>query len=159
MSASQVSITALRAMMAQETAEVFLVCVTVSHPAIVTQRLVHNTEVIHRASGDYGPCPMQIKLPSQVDDKVPTVDIVIDNVDREVLRQIRTVAGVPKVTLEVILASSPDHVEAGPFDFSLMDASYDVLAIRGTLGYQDDVLNQQVPAQTYTPSNSPGLFL
>jgi len=84
---------------------------------------------------------------------------VVDNVDREVLQQIREVSGVPKVTMEVILASSPDTVEAGPFDFSLKQASYDVLAITGTLGYEDDILNQRVPAMSYTPSNSPGLFL
>jgi hypothetical protein len=27
------------------------------------------------------------------------------------------------------------------------------------IGYQEDFLNQGVPAQTYTPSNSPGLFV
>lgn len=159
MSSSQISANALRAMLAQETAEVFLVCVTITHPAIDTQRLVNNTEVVHRAAGDYIPCPMKLVLPDQVDDQVPQVTIVIDNVDREVLRQIRLVDGVPQVRMEVILASSPDTVEAGPFDFALMSATYDVLAINGVLGYQDDVLNQQVPAQTYTPVNSPGLFL
>ena len=159
MSTSEISETALRAMLSQETAEVFLVCVTITHPAIDTQRLVNNTEVVHRAVGDYIPCPMKLVLPDQVDDQVPQVTIVIDNVDREVLRQIRLVDGVPQVRMEVILASSPDTVEAGPFDFALMSATYDVLSINAVLGYQDDVLNQQVPAQTYTPVNSPGLFL
>lgn len=154
-----VSIPAMQALLAQETAEVFLVCVTITHPDIPTQRLVHNNEVVHRAVGDYTPCPMQVNMPPQVEDQIPQVQLVVDNVDRTVLQLIRNVSGVPKVMLEVVLASSPDTVEAGPFDFSLMSASYDVLAITGTLGYQDDVLNQQVPALTYTPTNSPGLFL
>ncbi|WP_130617990.1 DUF1833 family protein [Dyella amyloliquefaciens] len=159
MSTSTISVTALQAMLAQETAEVFLVCVTITHPDIDTQRLVNNTEVVSRAAGDYLPCPMNLALPDQTEDQVPEVNIVIDNVDREVLRQIRLIRGVPQVTLEVILASSPDTVEAGPFDFSLKSTNYDVLSINGTLGYDDDILNQQVPAQTYTPVNSPGLFL
>lgn len=155
----EVSANALRAMLAQETGEVFLVGVTITHPAIATQYLVNNNAVVHRAAGDFLPAPMRITLPAQVDDQIPQVQIVIDNVDREVLRLIRTVSGVPQITLEVFLASSPDTVEAGPFDFSLMSVVYDVLTITGTLGYQDDVLNQMVPAQSYTPPNSPGLFL
>lgn len=156
---TQVSINAMRAMFAQQTAEVFLVCLTITHPDITTLRLVNNTQPVVRAAGTYQPYPMQLILPAQRDDQLPQVDIVIDNVDREVLRQIRTVSGVPKVTMEVILASSPDTVEAGPFDFSLKQAGYDVLAITGTLGYEDDILNQRVPAMEYTPTNSPGLFL
>ena len=156
---TQVSINAMRAMFAQQTGEVFLVCLTITHPSITTQRLVNNTQPVVRSAGAYQPYPMQLSLPAQLDDQLPTVDIVVDNVDREVLQQIREVSGVPKVTMEVILASSPDTVEAGPFDFSLKQASYDVLAITGTLGYEDDILNQRVPAMSYTPSNSPGLFL
>lgn len=156
---AQVSINAMRAMFAQETGEVFLVCLTITHPDITTLRLVNNAAAVARAAGTYQPYPMQLILPAQRDDQLPQVDIVIDNVDREVLRQIRTLTGVPKVTMEVIMASSPDTVEAGPFDFALKQASYDVLAITGTLGYEDDILNQQVPAMTYTPTNSPGLFL
>lgn len=156
---SQVSINAMRAMFAQETGEVFLVCLTITHPDITTLRLVNNTQPVVRSAGTYQPYPMQLSLPAQRDDQLPQVDIVIDNVDREVLRQIRLLVGVPQVTMEVIMASSPDTVEAGPFDFALKQASYDVLAITGTLGYEDDILNQQVPAMTYTPTNSPGLFL
>jgi len=156
---TQVSINAMHAMFAQQTGEVFLVCLTITHPSITTQRLVNNTQPVVRSAGTYQPYPMQLSLPAQLDDQLPTVDIVVDNVDREVLQQIREVSGVPKVTMEVILASSPDTVEAGPFDFSLKQASYDVLAITGTLGYEDDILNQRVPAMSYTPSNSPGLFL
>ena len=159
MNTSQVSINAMRAMFAQETGEVFLVCLTITHPDITTLRLVNNTQVVVRTAGTYQPYPMQLSLPAQRDDQLPQVDIVIDNVDREVLRQIRLLAGVPQVTMEVIMASSPDTVEAGPFDFALKSATYDVLAITGTLGYEDDILNQQVPAMTYTPTNSPGLFL
>lgn len=156
---SQVSINAMRAMFAQETGEVFLVCLTITHPDITTLRLVNNAAAVARSAGTYQPYPMQLMLPAQRDDQLPQVDIVIDNVDREVLRQIRTLSGVPKVTMEVILASSPDTVEAGPFDFVLKHAGYDVLAITGTLGYEDDILNQQVPSMQYTPSNSHGLFL
>lgn len=154
-----VSINAMRAMFAQETGEVFLVCLTITHPDITTQRLVNNSQPIARTAGTYTPCPMQLTLPPQRDDQLPQVNIIIDNIDREVLRQIRTVSGVPQVAMEVILASSPDTVEVGPLDFTLLSTTYDVLAITGVLGYEQDILNQRVPAADYTPTNSPGLFL
>lgn len=154
-----VSVNALRAMLAQETGEVFLVCITITHPSIVTQRLVNDAQPLVRTAGTYTPCPMQMTLPAQRSDQIPQVNLVIDNVDRTVLEQIRTVAGIPQVVMEVVLASSPDVVEAGPFDFALMSATYDVMTITGVLGYMDEVLNQKVPADEYTPTNSPGLFL
>lgn len=154
-----VSVNAMKALLAQETGEVFLACITITHPSITTLRLVNDTQPLVRSAGTYVPCPLQVLLPAQRDDQIPQVNLVIDNVDRTVLEQIRELAGVPQITLEIVLASSPDTVEAGPFDFSLLSASYDVLSITGTLGYMDDVLNQQVPAMQYTPTNSPGLFL
>lgn len=152
-----VSPTALQAMLAQETAEVFLVFLQISHSAFGTLRLVHNTQSVTRADGTYDPYPMRILLPDQRSDQIPEVQIIVDNVDRMVLEKIRTLDGIPSVTMDVALASSPDTLEAGPFNFSLLNVTYDALAITGKLGYEDDLLNQPVPSTIYTPTNSPGL--
>jgi hypothetical protein len=58
-----------------------------------------------------------------------------------------------------VLASSPDTVEAGPFAMSLQSADATAQTITGTLGYEQDIFAQQVPAQQYLPTSSPGLFL
>lgn len=154
----EISQTALRAMFAQETEEVFLICLRISHPDITTFRLVNNTEPVVRLDGTYQPYPFEVVLPKDTEGQVPQVNLVVDNVDREVSRQLENLQGRPRVEFEVVLASQPDTIEAGPFDFSLMNATVNAIVISGTLGYEDNILNQAFPAQSYSPINSPGLY-
>jgi hypothetical protein len=151
--------TAAQAILARETAEVFLVCLTISGPGLDTLRAVNNTQPIVRSMGTFHPYPFEAVLPEDTDSASPQVQLRVDNVDLQVTRALREYQGVPQCTLEVVLASNPDVVEVGPFEFSILAAEYDALVITATLGYEEDFLNQAVPAQTYTPSNSPGMFV
>lgn len=156
----QVSATALQAWLAQQTAEVFVACLKIEHPSLPsTIRLARNTEPLVRADGTYMPYAFTIALPSQRDDEMPQVSVTVDNTDLEVNNALRSLVGAPKVTFDVVPASSPDSSEAGPFEYSLQTATCTADTIQGTLGYEDDVFSQQVPGQNYTPSSSPGLFL
>ena len=157
-----VSANALRAMLAQETGEVFLLCVTISHPTFAEPyRLVYDQNPLVRAVGTFQPFAFALNLPNEQDDSPPTVQMSIDNVDNAILQAVRTLgAGVrPDVTLEVVLASTPDVVEKGPYDFKFLSADYDEASITGTIGFEDDILNTAIPGDTYTPTNSPGLFV
>lgn len=149
---------ASRAILSQSTDEVFLACLSISHPAIDTIRIVNNTETVMRLAGEFTPYPFQATIPSDNEDAPSPITITIDGVDREVARLIRNLEGIPKAVLEVVLASSPDVVELGPFDFDIIDSDIDVLTVQLTAGYVEDLMNQGVPAQTYTPSNSKGLW-
>lgn len=150
---------AASAIIARETEEVFLACLTLTHPDLDTIRIVNNTETVIRVVGSYQPYPFEAVLPEDTDAASPHVTIRIDNCDREVTRKLRDLEGVPKCTLEVILASSPNTVEVGPFEFAVLSAEYDALLISVQLGYEEDFLNQAVPSQIYSPTNSPGLFV
>ncbi|HET9819656.1 MAG TPA: DUF1833 family protein [Rhodanobacteraceae bacterium] len=155
----QVSPTALQAMLAQDTAEVFVPILRIEHPDLASPILLaYNTETVTRADGDYLPYAFQVNLPAQLDEEIPTVQLTVDNTDLAVNDKIRSLVGKPTVTLSVVLASSPDTVEAGPFVMSLQTAQADANTIQGTLGYEDGVFAQLVPGQSYIPSNSPGLF-
>ena len=158
----RVSPVALRAMLAQETEEVFLGALTITHPSFAAPyRLVCDQMPLNRASGTFEPFAFQITLPSEQDDQVPQVTLTIDNVDNQILASIRNLppGARPQVMLEVVLASQPDTVECGPYEYALLSVDYDVSQISGTLGYEDDLLNTSIPGDTYTPTNSPGLFL
>lgn len=156
----QVSPTALQAMLAQDTAEVFVPILRIEHPDLPSQILLaYNTETVTRADGDYLPYAFQVNLPAQLDEEIPTVQLTVDNTDLMVNDKIRSLVGKPTVTLSVVLASSPDTVEAGPFVMSLQTAHADANTIQGALGYEDDVFAQLVPGGNYLPSNSPGLFM
>ena len=85
--------------------------------------------------------------------------MTVDNTDLEVNDKIKTLVGQPDVTFMVVLASSPDTVEAGPFMMKLSNAQATAESITGTLGQEGDIFSQLVPGQQYLPTNSPGLFL
>jgi hypothetical protein len=156
----EISQEAMQAILAQQTGEVFVPFLKIDHPDFANPiRLAMNTEAVTRADGDYMPYAFQINLPDQREDQLPQVTLTVDNTDLEVNDAIRTIQGPPTVTMDVALASSPDTVEIGPFQYSLTSATADANTIQGVLGFEDDIFAQQVPAQMYTPTSSPGLFM
>ena len=147
-------------MMAQNSAEVFIPLLRIEHPDLdAPQLLAYNSEAVVRTDGTYRPYNFKINLPRQSDEEVPEVTLTVDNTDLEVNDKIRTLVGEPSVTFMVVLASSPDVEEAGPFAMKLASAQATAETITGTLGQEQDVFSQMVPAQQFMPSNSPGLFL
>lgn len=156
----QISIEGMRAMFAQETGEVPLVCLTMEHPDWEDGpiRVVYNSEPVTRAAGVYWPAPFEITLPEETKENVPTVTMTVMNMDSNIVRQIKSIDGRIKVTMEIVLASTPDVLEAGPFELYALGAQYDMDSIQATLGYEEDILNTLFPSGRYTPSNSPGMF-
>ncbi len=151
----------LRALLAQETNEVFLTCVTIDHPSFESPyRLVDDTKNLVRASGTFEPFAFTLNLPDQSEDSVPQVQMSIDNVDNKILLAVRTLpAGVrPSMTIEVVTASEPDARVAGPLEFTVLSIDYDEASITATLGVDDNILNV-ILGDIYTPTNSPGMFL
>lgn len=146
-------------MLAQDTAEVFIPCLHIDHPSFAAPiRIAYNTETVVRADGDYLPYPFQITLPNQREDDIPWVKVTVDNTDLSINDAIRNLVGAPSVRFDVVLASSPDTVEAGPFYFELQQATADANTIQGTLGQDASIFSQMFPGQQYSPSNSKGLF-
>lgn len=155
---TQLSLQGLQAVLAQETPEVFLSCLTLTHPNLaVPIRVVNNTQDLVRAAGTFTAYPFEITFPSQEEDRLPQPRLRIDNVDRGILVALRALRGPVTVTLDAVMASSPNTVEAGPFVFSLRGAPYDANAIEGVLGFED-VLNEPFPKDTFTPQLFPGMF-
>lgn len=155
-----ISATAMQAVLAQQTSEVFVPCLNINHPSFTSPILLAmNTESMVRTAGTYQPYAFQINLPDQREDQLPQVKLTVDNTDLQVNNAIRTLTGQPTVTMDVVLASSPNTIEIGPFNYNLTSATADANTIQGVLGFEDDIFAQQVPAQLYTPTSSPGLFL
>lgn len=153
---------AAQAILARETAVVFLSAMRITHPDLVEPiRIVNNTEPVQRAEGQYVPWSFEALLPDDTEQAINAhVDVTIDNVDRRVSRIVRSLSGVrPQVSIEIIIADQPDVVERGPFDFSVLSVDTDVMTLRLSLGHEEDILNQAVPAQSYSPTNSPGMYI
>lgn len=97
-------------------------------------------------------------MPEETEEAPPVVQLSICNVDRSIVNAVRSVSGEPiTVTMSIVLASSPDVIEAGPITFVMLDVEYDAGAVTGTLAFEGDVLNQAYPSETFNPSDYPGL--
>ena len=152
------SLAARQAVNAPETGEVFLLLLTLDLEELETPiRVVNNTKDIVSLGETYIAFPFEIALPDEDPDSVVRVTLRIDNVDREIVKNLRTVSSPLAVSLEVVMASSPDIVEAGPFNMTLVTAEYDALTVTGELAFED-VLNEPFPGHAYVPGDYPGLF-
>lgn len=157
--AREVSQTALQAVLAEETNKVFLACLKISHPDMATDiRVVHDKQDLTRSDGTYIAFPFKVNLPSDSEDNIPKVNITIGNVDQTIIKELRKLTDPPTIRLEVVLASSPNTVEVGPFDFELKNISYDAFQITGELGYAEDFLNEPFPKDTFNPNTARGMF-
>lgn len=146
-------------MFAQETGEVFLLLLVIEHPSLPAPiRVVNNTEDIDSGGVTYQRFPFELALPPENDEAPPTVSLRIANADRQIVQAVRSLAGeAMTVALSVVMASSPDTVEAGPYRFTLRDVTYDAAIVEGTLRFED-ILNEPYPADEFTPARFPGLF-
>lgn len=147
-----------RALFAQETEEAFIVLLTIDHANLLTpQRFAHNTVDFISRGETYLAYPFEIDLPGQDPERPPRVTLRIDNVSREIVLTLRQIQSAPTVTMEVVMASTPDNVEAGPYEFTLRSVDGDAFLIEGELSFED-ILNDAYPAGDFTPATHPGLF-
>jgi hypothetical protein len=106
-------------MLQQDSAEVPLVLLTITHPSFPEPiRLVNNgvssdgsTNIV-RPEGTYVAFPFDLELPSDMDNEGPKAKLTVSNVSREIVAIARTGGEAPQVTLEVIAGTSP--LEPGP---------------------------------------------
>ena len=147
-----------RAMRAQQTDEVAIMLVTIGHPTLEQPFRFSSDGVDTPSRGEtYIAYPFAGDFPDQTDDLPAEMRLAIDNVDRRIVEGLRTIQGVPEVTIEVVLASDPDVVEVGPRTFSLMEADYDAAVVTGRL-VEDFGLDDVWPAPVFSPRTTRGIF-
>lgn len=153
-----VSTTYKAASFSQETDQVFLGLLEIDQAALPAPiRIVNNTENVTHNGNLYTAFPFEFTLPQDSDENMPAATISVDNVDRQIVEMIRSMTGPATVTVTVVLASSPDVIEAGPYVMTLRDTGYDAYQVTGRLDVED-MLNEPYPADSFTPNTFPGLF-
>lgn len=153
-----VSATMRDAAYAPETGEAPLALLTIDHPELTTPIRLSSDAVNTLSRGDtYIALPFRAVLPND-NEEATRSRLEIDNIDRQIVEALRSISSPPKVTMEIVLASTPDVVEAGPFDFELQEARYDVLVVSGDLAFEP-ILDLSVPGDVMSPGLFPGLFV
>ena len=146
---------------AEETSEAFLILLHFAHADIpATIKLVNNYVDIDNAgpgNETYIAYPFNISIPSDLEDTLPRIQLTIDNVDRFLMDEIRSLTSAPDISIYVVLASTPSVIEAGPFESKLRNVSYSASTITGDLQVED-ILNEPYPGTYFTPQTFPGLF-
>lgn len=155
-------------MAGQETAEVPILLLTITHPDLAepmrfssdaTQR-DSDTPLVYKTvsrGDDYYFVPMQATLPDDREDGVPEAQLRLSNVGRDLIEVLRSTSWPATVTMELVLASDPDGVEIEWPDFDLSSIDYDASEI--TLHLTIDALaSEEFPAGAFTPGYFPGLF-
>lgn len=152
------SIAARAALYAPQTGKVFLHLLTIDHddmPARV--RFVDNLDDITSRGNVYTAFPFRALLPADVEGELPTLDLVVDNVTRELVDEVRSIATPAEITIEVVIADTPDTVEVGPILLEVAGVSYDRQELRLSL-VSERLMTEPYPAGLFTPSDFPFLF-
>lgn len=146
------------AIFAAQTGAAFLVLLTLDHDDLAAPIRVTSDAVATVSNGDtYSPFPFSINLPAERDDQLAGAQLTIDAVDRSVIIALRSISSAPTLTMQVVMASSPDTVEAGPFAYTLKSATYNASTVEGELAFED-ILNEGFPGASFVPTSHPGLF-
>lgn len=163
----QVSETFKRAVFAQQTDEVFICLVTITHPSFTAPiRIASDPFEVLPIAGvrgvvsrgeEYVYLPFEIKLPSQDETGISRASLSVDNVDREIVSAVRGADSALGITIEVVMSSDVDVPEVAIQNFRLDRVTYDAFTVSGDISVEYFDL-EPFPARRFTPSDFPGLF-
>lgn len=171
---NSLSQSAVRAMFASETPEALILLITITNPSDpahpirladgYTTRLASLTtdaEVIygvHSNGQDYVFLPMQLSLPGEQEAGAAQCSLVLNFVTREAIEIIRQHLTSPvSVQIDLVLESSPDHIETSFSGFKITNVTYNADQITFDLNMVS-LSREPFPCFTFTPANFPGLF-
>lgn len=143
---------------AQQTAECFIILVTIEHDDLDAPIRLNTSGQNQVSRGNtFLACPLQATLSDDSDDRPPQAKLVIDNVNRAMVQAVRSITTPPKVTLELVKASALDTVEAELTDFEMREVTYNALTVEGTLSLEG-LFQESAISYSFTPSYFSGLF-
>lgn len=159
--ARTLSSTLKTALNAQETGEVLLAITTITHASIVNGplRVVNDLQNLVSNGQTYTAFPFQVTLPDDLEDGLPKIRLVLDNIDRSIVTAIRSIppSSPPAVQVDLVLASTPDTIEVSFPGLSLREVSYDAYRVEGDVVLDEDD-REPFPAEGFTPQSVPAIF-
>lgn len=160
MTVRNISSDGLRELFAQQSGAVMLTLLTFSHATLPEPiRLVNDRRALTYGGQTYTALPFEITLPADLEDQIPSVDVKIDNVGRELVTLLRSTSDVVDVDMEIVrVQGGVVNRELGPLDFSLLDAKITAQTITLSIGYAIDILNTQATSEIFNPGTAPALF-
>jgi len=137
---------------------VWLALLTITASGYPPLYVVNNSTPVVSRGIQFEPYPFSLTLPADDSDTLPSVNLVISNLDNAITEFVRAQLLPPNIAIEVVTSAYPDIVEKSLTFLKLVSVSYDAMNLTGTLNV-DDFLTQGFPAESYVPPQFPGLFL
>ncbi|NLS03627.1 DUF1833 family protein [Rhizobium sp. P32RR-XVIII] len=158
----------LNAINSQETDEVVICLLTVTHEDLAepiflssdaTTRISDSPLVYATVSrgNEYLFLPFEFTLPDDKSDSPPRIQLSIDNTDRSLVAMLRSFTTPASIKLEIVLASSLDDVEIEMPALQLSEVTIGEEQVTADL-VADALINEPYPAGQFTPGAFPGLF-
>lgn len=156
------------ALFAQESGEVPVFLLTITHPALAAPILL-STDPSTRLSStplSYGTVSrgltflyagVEVSLPDEQDRAAPASKLIVSNVTRDLVPLARSVSTPPSVKIEAVLLSAPDTVEMSWPAFDMSNLSYDAATLTFDLTI-DALVTESFPSGKFDPASFPGLF-
>ena len=175
---NSLSQSAIRAMFASETPEALILLITITDPTdsanpirladSYTNRinsLTTDTEIVYGVtsnisgtSKDYIFLPLQLNLPGEQETGAGQCSLTLNYVTKEAIQLIREKLTSPvNVQIDLVLASTPNVVEASFAGFKITNVTYNAEQITLDLNMVS-LSREPFPSFTFTPANFPGLF-
>jgi len=155
---------------APETGTVLVLLLTLTHPSWAepvrlstdpTNRITETTtDVIYGTlsrGNNYYFLPLQITLPSQTEEGPLRMRVVLDNVSRDLVAELRSLSSPPSVDVDLVSTTNANEVLASWPQFLLVNVDYSAETISGEL-VLETLFHEPFPAGTFTPSEFVGLF-
>lgn len=140
-----------------ELADAYICLFVFTHPELVAPILLTDAgEDVVVGADTYRHVPLRVALPDMSDESPPAGRLVLDNVSRELIAEIRTISTPLTCELSVVLASAPGTVELGPFDFEVRNIQWGALTLTADLVHEP-ILGVAVPCDTFNAAQFPGL--
>lgn len=151
----------------QETESVFIVLLTLSSDELAEDiRIasdpfetlpIANVYGVESNSLEYIFIPFEITLPRDDSSGTVSATLKIDNIEREIIAQARTLTRPLNVKIQCVLSNDVDVVEMEYDYFQLSNIQYDAMMVSGRLTLDYWGL-EPFPSGRFTPSQFPGLF-
>lgn len=166
--AQSVSLTLRTAVQAAQTDEVAVLLVIITHPSLDAPAYL-SSDPGERISADplvYGTrhqgtvypfVLMSAVLPDDQDKSPPKTTLVFENVDADMAKAIRAITSPADIELRVVLASTPDQIEARFTHLRAVRGTYDASQVSLDIS-REPFTSEPMPAGRMTPDRFPGLF-
>ncbi len=153
-----VSLAARAALYAQQTSVVPLMLLTIDHDDLVAPvRLVSDLVNLTSRGNTYSAFPFEPMLPPAVQGELPRLDLVFHDVEQELVAIARSISTPATVSMELVMSTSPDTVEAGPWQYDVTSIQYTAAELRLGLTVEQ-LITEPYPYRLFNPVDFPLLF-